>query len=420
MIELADNVPEVDVQPAEYKRLLGYPRDGEMTDGAIKLAQWARDWYARHGRPWIYAREAEQLEVAHGSVRVEGVPFSSESLQSTLEQARAHGAVLVAVSAGPEIEQAAQIAWQEGKPDESFFLEVFGSAVVEHLVTMVGARLCTWADEDGTVVLPHRSPGYSDWDVAEQVRLLALIRQKRNCAWPSQLEVLETGMLRPKKSLLAVFGVTRQIGQLQRLTQLVPCERCSFHPCQFRRMPYARRSSHPVAAGETNIAAVPIASATTNAPLDHDADYAVNIRALKRWTAERLKLQRCADGTIDALFRYEGTTCTNMGRPLAFRYHVKLGPRHQRFPILEQRCSPVPNDLGYTHMCGYVRDTDGMMAAIEADRPLLGKSLNDVLLWNPSISAAGCYCETADRLHKWRLVLETIHYSLVELEKRRG
>ena len=33
------------------------------------------------------------------------------------------------------------------------------------------------------------------------------------------------------------------------------------------------------------------------------------------------------DGTVDALFRYEGTTCSNMGRAIRFHYHVTLGPR---------------------------------------------------------------------------------------------
>ena len=56
-------------------------------------------------------------------------------------------------------------------------------------------------------VLPHYSPGYPEWDIAEQPRLFELLKlgaAKTPCA----IEVLESGMLRPKKSLLAVFGVT--------------------------------------------------------------------------------------------------------------------------------------------------------------------------------------------------------------------
>ena len=46
----------------------------------------------------------------------------------------------------------------------------------------------------------------------------------------------------------------------------------------------------------------------------------------------------------------------------------------------------------------------------------LGRPLNDVLTWDGPTGAAGCYCELNDRLHKWRLVLETIHYALVQRE----
>ncbi len=51
-------------------------------------------------------------------------------------------------------------------------------------------------------------PGVSGWDIAEQSRLLELFQGAGN--FPGNLEALESGALRPKKSLLAVFGLTRQ------------------------------------------------------------------------------------------------------------------------------------------------------------------------------------------------------------------
>ena len=37
-------------------------------------------------------------------------------------------------------------------------------------MTMTGARLCAWADGQRLAVLPHYSPGYPEWDIAEQPR----------------------------------------------------------------------------------------------------------------------------------------------------------------------------------------------------------------------------------------------------------
>ena len=48
---------------------------------------------------------------------------------------------------------------------------MFGSAVVEHLTTMTGARLCAWAEGHEMAVLPHYSPGYPEWDIAQQAEL---------------------------------------------------------------------------------------------------------------------------------------------------------------------------------------------------------------------------------------------------------
>ncbi len=240
MIELFDTGPDVNVQPAEYKRLLGYPRDWVVRDRARELVEWARLWYAQYGQPWVSAREADTVEIAGSEIRLNGVAFTSTRLSKTLNGAGAQGAVIVAVGAGPELEAEAQKLWLEGKPDEYFFLEVYGSAVVEHLVTMTGARLCAWAESRHLAVLPHYSPGYPEWAIDEQPRLLELINRSRQRMPPVPVEVLESGMLRPKKSLLAVFGVTRHVERVQRLTDLIPCENCSFLTCQYRRTPYRR------------------------------------------------------------------------------------------------------------------------------------------------------------------------------------
>ncbi len=314
-----------------------------------------------------------------------------------LDRAGAHGVMLVAVSAGPEIEQQAHRAWLQEKPDEYFFLEMYGSAVVEHLTTMTGARLCAWADRESLAVLPHYSPGYPEWDISEQQALHALIGTD---ALPDTLEVFESGMLRPKKSLLAVFGITRHLDRVQRLTDLVPCESCSYATCQFRRVPYGRAAARDRAPrrGEA-AAATPV--------------YGTSTKALKRWADERLTLQTSGDGTVDALFRYEGTTCSNMGRRLAFDYRVVLGSRDEGYPIRSQSCRPAAGDNGYESMCEFLREGDALIEQIARETPLVGRPLDEVLSWPRPAIGPGCYCEQGARLHKWGLVLETIHYALM-------
>ncbi len=229
--------PETSVADAEYRRLLGFPRGYEPGARAQELAVAARRWYAEHGRPWVYLREAA-LQLTDGALRVDGVEFQSRQLHEHLRRAGAGRAVLAAVSAGRAGEEHARELWQEGKPDEYFFLEIFGSAVVEHLVATTSGRICALADGDGLIAVPHYSPGYSGWDVADQNKLFALITRGMTRPFPESLEVLESGMLKPKKSQLAVFGLTPRTPRALAAARLVPCHRCSFAPCQYRRAPY--------------------------------------------------------------------------------------------------------------------------------------------------------------------------------------
>jgi hypothetical protein len=241
MIEFADTRPDVSVPAAEYQRLLGYPPGRALDGRAAELAGQARAWYEGHGRPWVYARRDDTVAVEATSVRIDGHPLMASRLRAMIRRADAHAVILMAVGAGPELEAETARRWNTERPDEYFFLDVYGSAVVEHLIAATGARLCAWAAGHGCAVLPHDSPGYPGWPVGEQARLLALLKQTRAYEWPGELEALDSGALRPTKSQLAVFGLTRHTDRVHSLAGTVPCEACPFEPCEYRRAPHSRR-----------------------------------------------------------------------------------------------------------------------------------------------------------------------------------
>lgn len=419
MLEWIDSRPDVCVLETEYKRLLGFPGNHLMQGRSRELADRTRQWFEANGKPWIYARQAERLDLENDGVRIDGALFTPSRLRARIRSTQAHSVVLVAISAGAECERMAHELWHESKPDEYFFMEMFGSAVVEHLVTTTGARICAWAEQNGMTVLPHDSPGYSGWDISEQIALWNLIQSERSVALPGEIQVLPTGMLQPKKSLLAVFGVTRLADKTRSLPGLVPCEECSFRRCQYRRAPYRNfppqleriSSSQPVAPGS------PTPMRAPDSVLDHQARYSINPRALHKWSKERLGLNVLEDGSVEARFRYEGTTCSNLGQPLAYDYFVKLAPATHAYRILESECRPAPGDAGHTCMCEYLKDSRKLSSAIASEKPLLGRPLEGVLGWQRPHSPSGCYCEAASRDHKWGLVLEVIHYALVQQEQ---
>lgn len=415
MIEFVDYAPEINVPAAEYVRLLGYPRGHVLEGRALELAEWARHWFAVNGQPWTYGREAANVQAIDGRVVIDGEPFACPPLQQTMRLAAADAVVLVAASAGPEIDAAAADAWRNERPDEYFFLEAYAAAVVEHLITQVGAKLCAWADRQSLAVLPHFSPGYPEWDVVEQTRLLELLNRTSGHDLPARLDALNSGMLRPKKSQIAVFGMTRRRELVQPLSALSPCGACCYARCDYRRGPYQGAPNYRVVEAAPTV--LPVNSAKPAAPLDLTAAYSTSAKALARWSRERLSLVDRADGSLDARFRYDGTTCSNMGRPLAFDYTVRLGRRNEGYPIESQHCEPAAGDDGYRSMCRFLDDGDRLLETIAAERPLARGRLDDVISWRRAACSTGCYCDADSRQHKWGLVLETIHFALAERER---
>ncbi len=414
-MEFFETPASVPVLAAEYHRLLGYPRGHELSERARELAESTRAWYAANGKPWIYTHAAPELSLTPAAFRLGDLEFASRHVRDQLADAGAHAAILVAVSAGCECEAQAREFWQAGKPDEYFFMEMFGSAVVEHLIAQAGARICAWAEGNGMTVLPHYSPGYSGWDVAEQGKLWQAIRSGRLPTWPAELEVMDTGMLRPKKSLLALFGVTRELARARSFAQLVPCESCAFSPCQYRREPYRHappqiEDVHRLQRLKETETAAPSPAAGLNLT----ASYSVNARALRKWTQERLILKVAPDGRVVAKFRYEGTTCSSLGQPLTYDYHVQLHVADGSYRIVDASCFPAPGDTGHTAQCAYLAEKDELQRRLESEKPLLGRPLDEVLAWQRPPNPAGCYCEQSSRAHKWGLVFEVIHFALAQ------
>ena len=399
MHETLNAAPTFRVRDEEYRRLLGYPRNHVLCERAVELSNWARDWYERNGRPWTYTRRVN-VRVSEESVELDGLLIQSVQLREHLSRYGAESAMLLAASAGRECEEHARQLWESGRPDEYFFLEVFGSAVVEELVATTNGRICDGAADTGLMAVPHYSPGYMGWDVVDQQKIFDLITRNLTDPLPGPIEVMSSGMLRPKKSMLAVFGLAPEPQVPAAAPKAAtPCSRCSFSPCQYRRERYRHDPSGARRAEPT--------LAKTN------RGYTLNSRALRKWAGERVSVSNRSDGTLEAVFRFDGTTCSNMGRPLAFDYRVIVSPGDD-LRILETSCGPTPGDTGYQSTCAYLDNPGKHLADITSDRPLIGRPLGEVLTWQRASAPSGCHCSADARLHKWGLALEVIHYALNE------
>src|SRR5438874_39810 len=77
------------------------------------------------------------------------------------------------------------------------------------------------------------------WIYGRQTPLQLVPDRPNNCnGLTGEIHVMQSGMRQPKKSLLALIGITQHVERVKRSRNLIPCENCSFSPCQYRRVPY--------------------------------------------------------------------------------------------------------------------------------------------------------------------------------------
>ena len=370
----------LEVPDIYYRRHLGLPVGAELEDRLIELTDQSRQWYRRNATPWTTARQVAIEKIEGDDIYLEqDVVLTSPVLAKGLSLVDASSLVVVGASAGEVVEREIGERWKTDRPDEAMFLNSYAIAAVEHLRWTRGEHLRKTFLEEGMTVLPHYSPGYEGWELPDQHTLFSLLKEGEPTPESGDhfpIDLLESGCLVPTKSTLAVFGITSRtdLGKLDDFWLF-----------------------HPTGADQKKT---------------RQAAYAFPERTLARWKDKRLKLVAQGEGKIEATFHADGSTCTNMGIPLAFVFRVSLQKKGADYEIAEVSCSPSEESQGYQSMCAYLNNPDRFMANLDEYRPLVGKPLSDALTWDASISPAGCLCTRPSQDHKWRIVFQTIHFAL--------
>jgi hypothetical protein len=365
-----------------YRRHLGLPESVTLDERFTELADQARDWYLEHGSPWNDACPIRIQSIAKDTVFLEeGLALRSALLAEGLARADARAIVVFAATAGAAVDRRIDELWKMERPDEAMFLNAYAIAVVERLRLQARDHLRQIYGTLGMAVLPHYSPGYEGWDLVDQAQLFQVVFGRTTHS-KLPLRVLASGGLWPAKSTIAAYGVT---------------ERSDMDACLDGY--WMRR---------------PIVSASN---VQTPSEYAFPAKALTLWRSKRLQLAVQPNQEIRARFRFEGSTCSNLGVPITIDYHIYLERNGgDGYRVTHSSCKPADGDVGVRSTCAYLDNPALHMAEMDSYQPLIGMRLDDALAWNPPISQSGCLCSQAAQNHKWRIVLQTIHFALVNHE----
>jgi hypothetical protein len=137
---------------------------------------------------------------AEGAVLDGDMRFSGRAVGGLLDGSSL--AVAFVLSLGPALEAEAAALGERHELLEAFLLDTAGWAALEVAVRALRVDLAARARADGARLTHRLAPGYRDWPLAEQPRLLALLDGPDP---PARLS--PHGVLVPFKSLTGLFGV---------------------------------------------------------------------------------------------------------------------------------------------------------------------------------------------------------------------
>jgi len=228
---LAD--PALAIDPDEVLRFQGYKRGRDVPGPDVRaLFDAALAEGRRLMAPRAVVRWAPVTRRAPDTLEVDGERLTIPRIGALWGEVE-HAAVALC-TIGVALERRVAELWEARELPLASMLDSVGSGAVESLAEYVNDVLC----QQGLPALKvtnRISPGYADWDVAEQPRLFRLC--------PGQaagISLNEACVMTPGKSISLLVGAGRAARVDHYFSQ---CARCWMRDCAYRRLP-ARASVH--------------------------------------------------------------------------------------------------------------------------------------------------------------------------------
>jgi hypothetical protein len=212
------------IENDKLAKLLGGQKKKSLPKSISKKVQTARQNLNKLIRPSMHYRIVKPSVMDNAVVQLnETVEFTSAQLAKTLKNAEKIVCFVGTIGTGVETEINKLLGKQ--KLADAYILDAMASVAVENMIDRFQDLMENrFSAEDRTVTLRF-SPGYCDWPVTQQKKLFKIFDPKQ-----LNIELLDSCLMKPRKSISGVFGITSQES-----VSYNPCRDCPTRSCDSRR-----------------------------------------------------------------------------------------------------------------------------------------------------------------------------------------
>lgn len=136
---------------------------------------------------------------------------------------------VLGVTIGEDVEIRSHQLFKEGNYTVGLLVDAAATTAVEQIADQVNAVIVKEAKKQGYTTTWRFSPGYGDWPLETQKALAKIIKTEE-----IDLQVTETFMLFPRKSVTAIIGLQKE--DLPKTT-IRGCTSCGQTNCMSRKIP---------------------------------------------------------------------------------------------------------------------------------------------------------------------------------------
>lgn len=181
----------------------GYKDPARVPEQIAREAELVAARLGGYLQPAVASRPFEVVSAADGRVVLEGGwTFTGRTVGRLLRDAAR--AVLFVATIGPRLEEQVSAFFEEEEYLTAVLLDAAGTVALHRVIKALRLTLVAEAVPAGASLTGRTSPGYGDWDLAEQAQLFQALG-----GMPLPVRLHAAGLMLPKKSLSGVIGLVR-------------------------------------------------------------------------------------------------------------------------------------------------------------------------------------------------------------------
>jgi hypothetical protein len=225
---MSTTTASIHIQPTigndELAKLLGGQKKKSLPKSIRKKVRTARQKLNKLIKPSLHYRIVKPSVMDNDVVQLdETVEFTSTRLAKTLKNAEE--IVCFVGTIGTGVENEINRLLDKQKLAEAYILDAMASVAVENMIDRFQNLMEKRFSAEERAVTLRFSPGYCDWPVTQQKKLFNIFNPKQ-----LNVELLDSCLMKPRKSVSGVFGITPQES-----ASYNPCRDCPTRRCESRR-----------------------------------------------------------------------------------------------------------------------------------------------------------------------------------------